>query len=295
MEDKKISFFLMGYKGLYVLEEFIRTYGADAVAMVVSSEDRKVTRDYYREIREVCAGNNIPCYNKQDHPAVSTRYSFAVSWRWMSQKLESELIVLHDSILPYYRGFAPLVSMLINKEAEIGVTALLASGEYDMGDILAWSSIPVEYPVKISEAIDAITVCYWNCITQIYDQIRSGTMLKGKNQDPNSGSYSLWRDDEDYFIDWSLNAADIKRFIDATGFPYKGAASRIGSGVIRIWDAEVEADVRIENRTPGKLIFIKDGQPVITCGSGLLRVINATDDATGESALPFRNFRTRLT
>jgi methionyl-tRNA formyltransferase len=54
---------------------------------------------------------------------------------------------MHDSLLPKYRGFAPLPNALINGEREVGVTALFASEEYDMGDIVCQRRLAVEYPM----------------------------------------------------------------------------------------------------------------------------------------------------
>ena len=80
-------------------------------------------------------------------------------WRWLLPSTE-KLIVLHDSLLPRYRGFNPLVSQLIDKEERLGVTAFFASDRYDCGDIINQPSIKVSYPLKINEAIERVCNCY---------------------------------------------------------------------------------------------------------------------------------------
>jgi methionyl-tRNA formyltransferase len=64
--------------------------------------------------------------------------------------------------------------------------------------------------------------------------------------------------------------------------------------LVRIFEAEELPDVVVEDRAPGKVIFVQDGRPVVVCGSGLLRILDLRDDATGESLLPLRKFRSRF-
>jgi len=85
-------------------------------------------------------------------------------------------------------------------------------------------------------------------------------------------TYWLWRDEEDYRIDWSSDAAQIQRFIDSVGNPYKGASAFMGEHTVRILDAVVEPDIQIEVRQSGKIVFMREGSPIVVCGRGLLRV-----------------------
>jgi methionyl-tRNA formyltransferase len=113
-------------------------------------------------------------------------------------------------------------------------------------------------------------------------------------QDESKATYSLWRDEADYRIDWTKQATMIRRFIDAVGFPFKGASCVVDGKVLRIAEAEEIADVIIENRDAGKVIFIQDGKPVVVCGQGLLK-IHGLYDELGNSMLPFARFRSRFT
>ncbi len=88
-------------------------------------------------------------------------------------------------------------------------------------------------------------------------------------QQEDQASYSLWRDDEDYAIDWSWDAARVRRHVDATGFPYKGAYAMLNGRKARITVVEEMKAVSIENKTPGKVIFMNDKYPVVVTGNGL--------------------------
>ena len=70
-------------------------------------------------------------------------FKFAIGWKWIIDNT-SQLIVLHDSLLPKYRGFSPLVNSLINGDTLTGVTALFASSEYDKGEIIEQAQIGLD-------------------------------------------------------------------------------------------------------------------------------------------------------
>jgi methionyl-tRNA formyltransferase len=283
----------MSRKGLKVLETIGNDY-PKLIDFVVTERDSNVQEDYHDAIRQTCNQFNIACYDRKDDYNVASRYAIVVSWRWMIQSTSTQLIVFHDSLLPKYRGFNPLVSCLINGERKIGVTALFAADEYDAGDIIAQSASEISYPTKIESAIDLILNNYAELATEIIGTIANGLKLVGRKQDESQASYSLWRDEEDYRIDWSQSAEKIRRMIDAVGFPYKGASTLLNDRLVRITEAEEVEDVAIENRTNGKVIFVKDGFPIVVCGKGLLKITALFDDETKESLLPLKNFRTRF-
>ena len=283
----------MSCKGLKVLEALGKDY-LKLIDFVVTARDDDVQADYYDEIFLTCNQLNIRCYDRKDVYHVTSRYAVAVSWRWLINLSDTQLIVLHDSLLPKYRGFNPLVSCLINGEKKIGVTALFAADDYDTGDIIAQSLREISYPIKIERAIELIQDNYSELASEIAGTIANGLKLTGSKQDESEASYSLWRDEEDYRIDWNKPAENIRRFIDAVGFPYKGASTIVNDKPARVIEAEEVEDVKIENRIHGKVIFVKDGFPVVVCGEGLLKITALVDDETKESLLPLKKFRVRF-
>ena len=219
---------------------------------------------------------------------------FAISWKWMLEIKMGTLIVLHDSLLPRYRGFNPLVSALINGDRQIGVTALYAGKDFDTGDIIAQKSAEITYPIRIQRAIDIISDLYSELVNEITAKILAGKELEVYNQDLSLVTYSLWRDEMDYLIDWNRSADYIKRFIDSVGIPYKGASSYIEGTKVRILDSEVVDDVVIINRTPGKILFKRDGYPIVVCGKGLLKILELVDDEHHWDMLRDLKFRVRF-
>lgn len=291
--ENRLNLYAMTQKGFEVLKTL--SEGARCnINAVISARDQKVKNDHYEDIKVLCESVGIPFYDRAESGGVSADFVLAVSWRWLIDSPSAQTIVFHDSLLPRYRGFNPLVSCLINGEPRIGVTALLASDEYDKGNIIAQSSTEVSYPIKIQDAIELSIGNYRELALTVAKMTESGKTITGRPQDERLASYSLWRDEEDYRIDWSQSADDIKRFVDAVGYPYHGASAMMSGNLVRLLDADVIADVKVENRTPGKVIFLENSRPVVTCGSGLLKINELVDEATGDSLLPLSRFRTRF-
>ena len=291
----KIVFFIMTRKGYLSLRRFVDELDASHIDCVVAARDTNIEKDFYKEIKELCDSNGIRFYDRGESYALRKDViCFAISWRWLIDSSNGNVVVFHDSLLPRYRGFAPLVTSLVKGEKEIGVTALIADGEFDQGDILLQKSCSICYPIKISDAIDKIADLYCDLVAELGQKILTETQLMTTPQDDAVATYSLWLDEEDYLINWELDATQIKRFIDSVGHPYKGASTLLAGRKVRIIDSEEVGDVVIENRSPGKVIFIKDGFPSVVCGKGLLKIKRLLDDETKESLLPLAKFRTRF-
>jgi methionyl-tRNA formyltransferase len=208
-----------------------------------------------------------------------------------------KLIILHDSLLPKYRGFSPLVTALINGEKRIGVTAIFGDKQYDTGPIITQSSRNINYPITIKEAITIINEIYLDVGTYVLNTILVKKIASSTPQNESQASYSAWRDDDDYRIDWNKSSHEIERFINAVGKPYKGAFTKTSTGeTVRINAAISLADVSIENRDTGKVLFLELGYPIIICKSGLLKILDATIESNGTRLplIPLHKFRTKF-
>ncbi|MBN2857514.1 MAG: methionyl-tRNA formyltransferase [Candidatus Delongbacteria bacterium] len=293
LERNKITLFLMTFKGYSVLDELIAHEKSCMIHKVVIGEDKNVDKDYSSEIKELCRTNNITFENNCGSNKIQTQYAIAVSWKWIIDIRDYKLIVIHDSLLPKYRGFAPLVNLLKNGEKETGVTAVFAEISYDKGEIIHQLKTDIIYPKKINDLIKEISVLYNQMILYLFDLIEKNCAIPSVKQNENEATYSLWLDEDDYFIDWNKPSEDVIRFIDAVGAPYKGASAYLKTKKVRIISAELIPDLKIENRCPGKVIFKEEGCPVVVCGKGLLRITGLTDE-NQESILPVKGLRLRF-
>ena len=290
----KVTLYLMNRKGLCVLNNLVENGYADMIDKVVIAHDKNVLNDYYDDMYQAAKNACIPVFDKKDNDPIESEYCLTIAWRWMLNVPDGcQLLVTHDSLLPKYRGFAPLVNMLINHEPKIGVSAIFASDEYDQGPIIAQRSCQVTYPIKIQDAIELEHPLFGEIVCDIFRNIRENGTIKSTVQDETQATYSMWRDEEDYHIDWNQSAEYIQQFIYSVGYPYKGAYSEMDGQVLRILDCEIYKDVVIENRTPGKLLFMVDSCPVIACGEGMLKLTKIVNEE-GKSLIPLKKFRVRF-
>lgn len=283
--------YLMTSKGLIFLKTLIEAKNLN-ILYVVSDTDTSLNIDNFNEIKRLCDSFSIPFFCRKDAPIINRdTVIIAVSWKWIIHADLSKIIVIHDSLLPKYRGFNPLVTALINGDKEIGATAIYGNSEYDKGDIIKQIKTSITYPIKIREAILIVSKLYVELAKYLISYLSSGALPPSEPQDEKNATYSLWRNDDDYLINWSKTSNQIKRFIDAVGSPYKSSSSYINKKRVRVIEAFEYPDEFIENRTPGKVIFVKNRLPIIVCGKGLIMITRLEDD-NSNSLLPLLSFRT---
>jgi methionyl-tRNA formyltransferase len=259
----------MTEKGLAVLQAAL---AADVeIAHVTTAEAKGMADLSHQAISETAKAHGIPTFIRAHPPQFAGTWSLAAGWRWMLDV--PKLVVLHDSLLPRYRGFSPLITALVNGEPEVGVTAFLAEAEPDTGPIVAQRSIPVSYPARMREVLDRLVLVYGDLAAEVLEGD-----LRSTPQDHARATYSLWRDEHDYRIDWSMDDRRICRLINAASDPFPGAWTTANGETVRVLKAEVVSDRRIEDRTPGKIAYLDESAPVVVCGTGLVRATSFVGD-----------------
>jgi methionyl-tRNA formyltransferase len=294
--QNQVTLFVMTEKGFSFLQHSHKKFKS-LLATVVIGSDKSLQTDYESEIIELCTNNGIPFIKRTEFKEIRTKYAISISWRWLIKHQSDRLIIFHDSLLPKYRGFAPLVNSLINGESQIGVSAIFGADNFDSGNIICQSKSTIVYPITINQAIKLTFDNYIECANLIFESLSNGHDLKSTPQIEEESTYSVWRDEMDYAIDWRRSSKEIRRFIDAVGYPYKGASTKIDETTIRILSAEEVADVRIENRDVGKVLFVDEGKPIVICGSGMIKITDAIIELPENQRALFQlpKFRVRFT
>jgi len=286
----KFNFLLSTFKGYIVLKDFINFFGIDFVNKVYILKDPNILNDFSKEMILLCEKNNLK-FDFNIDSLDRSHYTFAVGWRKII-KNPNNLYVIHDSILPKYLGFQPTVNSLINGEKFIGSTLFKAEEIFDQGPIVMSKRIKVNYPMKIDEAINRQADIASHLCIKFARRIIDGKKIQFLKNNVSSLTYSPWRDDKDYFIDWSKSASEIERFVNAVGYPYKGAQSKINGRLIYI---EQVMEIRFKSvlQHNGKVAYLDKGCPVIICGKNAIKIISAKDEL-GTQLIPFKKLRLRL-
>lgn len=258
-------------------------------------EDSGLTEDCSKEILEFSKILKIQCFQRGQYSSYSSNdYVIAAGWRWLISGVEySKLIIFHDSLLPRYRGFAPLINALLNKEKEIGVTAIFGDEQYDRGDVIHQISLTVEYPIRIHEAIELISKKYELLAQIVIDKIVRH-VLNGVAQLEFDATYSIWLDDVDYLLDWSSTGEEIVHKINTLGPPYSYAQTFLNGERIFISHAKLGAKTNLERAGIGKVLAVRDGFPLVIAAGSPFYILAAID-LNGKSILPLKKFRSRFT
>ena len=132
-----LRLYATGKKGLSCLQGAVSSRGSQSIACVCLGKDSNVLDDFSDKILKCCEQHQIP-YNVYPHvPGEPYTMAIAAGWQRLIRDVPPDrLIVLHDSLLPRYRGFNPLVNAILNQDSFVGVTALRAEERYDSGGIL---------------------------------------------------------------------------------------------------------------------------------------------------------------
>ena len=292
-------------KGFTVLKD-LASKARDSLGLVSSYSDPNVKEDFGSQIAAFCRVHQI------DHVLWSSlrtnpgewlqRHKIsgivAIGWQYLIahnvwSALPHKLIIFHDSLLPRYRGFAPLATGLIKGETEFGVSVIYAGQGTDDGPIILQESVHLGEDVYIQEAITAMSRLYGTAALRLIDRLVSGPVA-ARPQDESKATYSLWRGADDCVVDWKCSARQIYNLVRAVGPPYPGAFSQLDGKRVYIWRSEpLDQDLEFEIRDAGKIWKIEKGRPTVVCGRGMLRLTELTD-ADGTSLLPVTRMRVRF-
>ena len=305
--ERKTVLFLASEKGYRVLLGLCTNGFQNEIACVISFKELNVEKSWHEDIKSVCDKNNIQFYMwvdiKDSLKDLLKKYNatncIAISWRYMlptelNKLLMDPIIVLHDSLLPKYRGFSPTPTAIMLGETNFGVTALFATDEVDEGDIIQQEKVFIDDSKYVMDIIGILSELYIKIVLNIFKELKKGT-LNSIPQDESEASYSIWRDIEDCHIDWSQRSRDIYNFIRAVGKPYYGAYSFLDEEKIIIEKSEIcEKDLNFVKRDYGKIWRIEDGCPIVICGKGMLKITKARYKDKKEESVIFKKIRCRF-
>ncbi|MFD5557086.1 methionyl-tRNA formyltransferase [Streptomyces sp. NPDC127068] len=166
---------------------------------------------------------------------------------------------VHDSLLPKYAGFSPLIWALINGEQEVGVTAHMMDETLDAGDIVDQRAVTVE-PTDTATDLFHKTVDLIAPVTiGALDLIASG-QTEFTRQDRSQASFFHKRAEEDIRIDWSWPADALERLVRAQSAPYPSAFTFHRGKRLEVLSAVVSQGRY--GGTPGR-VFYREGDGVV--------------------------------
>ena len=173
---------------------------------------------------------------------------------------------IHASLLPRWRGAAPVQRAIEAGDRETGITIMQMDAGLDTGPMLLERALPIAADATGGSLTAALAVLGAELIVQALGQLER---LVARAQPADGASYARKIDKAEAAIDWTASAAVIERRIRAFD-PFPGCTAEIGGHTVKIWRAAV---VPAPAAAPGTRLDAGAGRLVIGCGRDALEVL----------------------
>ncbi len=175
-------------------------------------------------------------------------------------------INVHASLLPRFRGAAPINWAIIEGEEETGITIMQITRGMDEGDILLQRAIPI-LPTDTAQTLhDRLAPLGATCLMEALTQMEEGS-LTPRAQDHSLATYAPRLKKEDGKIQWNRNARDLYNLIRGV-IPWPGAYTFRQKALLKIWWADWE-ETQTDKR-PGEVVAIRPEALQVATGKGTL-------------------------
>ncbi|MBO8125972.1 MAG: methionyl-tRNA formyltransferase [Firmicutes bacterium] len=187
---------------------------------------------------------------------------------WLLELPKYGCINLHPSLLPKYRGAAPIPAAIRNLEEVTGVTTMLMDEGWDTGDILLQEEVPIKPGETGGELHDRLMVLGASLMVETLEGLEVGTITPVP-QDHSQATYAPRLSKEAARIDWRQSAEKIVAGIRAYN-PWPVAWTLCGDDPLKIWQGEARAGQSLEAE-PGEVVSAsKEGILVQATGGQVL-------------------------
>jgi len=191
---------------------------------------------------------------------------------------------VHASLLPKYRGAAPIPAAIIAGERETGVTIMEVVRALDAGPVVAQRAIPIDPADTTGTLTGKLAQLGGDLLSETLEPWVAGT-LRAEPQDESRATYAAQVRREDARLDWRLPAEDLWRRVRAYN-PWPVAFTELDGTIIRVLEA-TPLDIEPEG-PPGRVFTLDGGGFAVRCGRGSLAVVKA--QRPGGRPLPAAEF-----
>jgi methionyl-tRNA formyltransferase len=194
---------------------------------------------------------------------------------------------IHASLLPRWRGAAPIQRALLVGDSVTGVTIMRMEAGLDTGPMLASSRIGIEAADTAKTLHDRLAPVGAQLMAETLDGVHSGRAVEVA-QPADGVSYAAKIDKAEAQIQWQRSAEEISRQVRAFN-PWPMAETRLNGEQLRIWAAEaIESPPLQGTANPGCVLTAAPEGIDVVCGSGILRILKL--QLAGRKPLPAAEF-----
>ncbi|MDQ0203812.1 methionyl-tRNA formyltransferase [Pectinatus haikarae] len=178
-------------------------------------------------------------------------------------------INVHASLLPAYRGAAPIHWSIIRGETLTGVTTMYMDAGLDTGDMILKTAVSITDDMTTEELHDKLMAAGADLLAETIEQIQKGTVLHEK-QNNELSSYSPMLNDDICRIDWNKSARDIHNLVRGLN-SWPGAYSIIDGQKMKIWRTSVVDS--LADSTPGKVTALTKNGLLVAAGENSVEIL----------------------
>lgn len=258
------------------------------VVAVVTQPDKPKGRGHEVQmspVKEAALKAGIPVYQ----PAKAREASFVEAMRQLApdvavviafgQILSGELlrvprygcVNIHASLLPRYRGAAPIQWAVINGDTETGITTMMMDEGMDTGDMLEKTVVPLTGQETGGSLFDQLSLLGGELILSTLDKLEAGTLVPIP-QDQEEATYVKKISKSLGEINWGRDAASIERLIRGLD-PWPSAYTYLDGKMLKLWKAAVLPPDE-DGAVPGQVLEAGDGGLKIQTGHGVLQILS---------------------
>ena len=193
-------------------------------------------------------------------------------------------INVHGSLLPAYRGAAPIQRAVLDGCRESGVTIMQMDAGMDTGDILMQGSVPIGEEDTSGTMFEKLAVLGGELLVKTLDALAEGT-LEPRKQAEEQATYAARILKEDEAIDWNKPAHEI--FCQIRGLaPAPGAYTMWNGGRLKIWKSRIQE--RESGKMPGTVVAVGKDSFTVQTGQGCLEILEL--QPAGKKSMTARDF-----
>jgi methionyl-tRNA formyltransferase len=278
--------------GLRILP-MIAAVAPGSMCAALTIDDRGEARSRFDQLEGAAAASGVPfhvAHHRGEADALIQRerpdLCVVAGWYWLVpaetlQLVPRGFVGIHNSLLPRYRGGAPLVWALINGETEVGASIFSLRDGADDGPVWMQARISVGADEHIGEVLERLEQETVRMFAEGFPGILSGTAVPAE-QDHARATYCAQRRPDDGEIDWSRPADRVFDFIRAQAPPYPGAFTFLAGKKMVVVRAGL-VPYRFDG-TPGQVIARQGESVLIACGDGTAVRLMTVDLGTGAVA-----------
>lgn len=177
-------------------------------------------------------------------------------------------INVHASLLPKYRGAAPIQWAVIDGEKKSGVTTMQMDTGLDTGDMLLKREVILDEEETGGSLFDKLSEVGAELLIETLEKLEKGGVEPQKQPEESPTPYAAMMTKELGKIDWSKDAAAIERLIRGLN-PWPSAYTKLGDKTLKIWSAKVHEGC---GQTPGMVVESGKAGLFVQTGDGILEI-----------------------